>query len=150
MDIIFTGRGRRGNCGGEGFALDSLFMNAVAKLILAATALLLSAGLAAQTFKCTNADGKITYSGTKCSDLGLKDAGEVKNRLNVNPAYRPPATEGRRPVSPPPAATPESRNTGAPAPAEEAANPAAPPDRRCFTVSTAKGNVTRCNDRPSE
>jgi hypothetical protein len=31
----------------------------------------------------------------------------------------------------------------APAAAEEAANL----DRRCFTVRTAKGNVTRCNDK---
>ena len=66
-------------------------MNGIAKLMLAASALLLSGELAAQTFKCTNAAGKITYSGTKCSELGLKDAGEVKDRLNVNPAYRPPA-----------------------------------------------------------
>ena len=41
------------------------FMNEIAKLILAASALLLSGELAAQTFKCTNATGKITYSGTK-------------------------------------------------------------------------------------
>jgi hypothetical protein len=41
------------------------FMNGIAKLILAASVLLLSGELAAQTFKCTNAAGKITYSGTK-------------------------------------------------------------------------------------
>src|SRR5207249_6564522 len=86
---------------------ESAFMNEIAKLILAAsalllcgelaaqtfkctnaagkitysgtkTALLLCGELAAQTFKCTNAAGKITYSGTKCNELGLKDAGEVK------------------------------------------------------------------------
>src|ERR1700704_378122 len=70
------------------------------KLILAASALLLSGELAAQTFKCTNAAGRITYSGTKCSELGLKDAGEVKDRLNVTPAYKPSA---RAIQSPPPA-----------------------------------------------
>src|SRR2546430_15665440 len=66
-------------------------MNEMAKLILVVWALLLSAELAAQPFKCTDAAGKITYSGTQCSELGLKDAGEVKDRLNVNPAQRRPA-----------------------------------------------------------
>jgi hypothetical protein len=121
-------------------------MNGIAKPILAASVLLLSGELAAQTFKCTNAAGKITYSGMKCSELGLKDAGEVKDRLNVNPAYRPPAPESRPPLSSGPAAAPEAPNTNAPAAAEESANP----ERRCFTVRTAKGNVTRCNDRPDE
>jgi hypothetical protein len=118
-------------------------MNEIAKLILAASASLLSGELAAQTFKCTNADGKITYSGTKCSELGLKDAGEVKDRLNVNPAYQPPA----RPIaSPPPAPAASAPNTETPAAGAEPATP----ERRCFTVHTAKGNVTRCNDKPDE
>jgi hypothetical protein len=30
-----------------------------------------------------------------------------------------------------------------------AAEPAKP-DRRCFTVHTAKGNVTRCNENPDD
>ena len=115
-----------------------------AKLILAASALLLSGELAAQTFKCTDAAGKITYSGTKCNELGLKDAGEVKDRLNVNPAYRPPAPVIGSPRASAPAAAPEAAN--APAAAAEPANP----ERRCFTVRTAKGNVTRCNDKPDE
>src|SRR5882672_10520244 len=103
------------------------------KLILAASALLLSGELAAQTFKCTNAAGKITYSGTNCSELGLKDAGEVKDRLNVSPAYRPPAPEIRPPLSSAPAPAAEAPNTDAPAAAAEPANPG----RRCFTVHTA-------------
>ena len=120
-------------------------MNGLAKLILAASALLLSGELAAQTFKCANAAGKVTYSGMKCSELGLKDAGEVKDRLNVNPAYRPPATVIGSPRSSAPAAAPKPAN--APAAAEEPANP----ERRCFTVHTAKGNIiTRCNDKPDE
>jgi hypothetical protein len=119
-------------------------MNEIAKLILVVSALLLSRGLAAQTFKCTNAAGKITYSGTKCSELGLKDAGEVKDRLNVNPAYRPPARAIGSPPSPARAA--KAQNTEMPAAAEEPAKP----ERRCFTVHTAKGNVTRCNDKPDE
>ncbi len=120
-------------------------MNEIAKLILAVSALLLSGELAAQTFKCTNAAGKITYSGTKCGDLGLKDAGEVKDRLNVNPAYRPPARTSDSPRPPAPAAKIPSAEMPA-----AAAEPAAQPDRRCFTVRTAKGNVTRCNDTPDE
>ena len=122
-------------------------MNAIAKLILAASALLLSGELAAQTFKCTDTGGKITYSGKKCSELGLKDAGEVKDRLNVNPAFRPPAPETRSPRPSAPAAASEAPITDAPAAAaEDPANP----ERRCFTVHTAKGNVTRCNDKPDD
>jgi hypothetical protein len=108
-------------------------------------AFLLSGELAAQTFKCKSPDGKITYSGTKCSDLGLKDAGEVKDQLNVSPAYKPPpgAVESRpSPAPAAPAAKAPAPET--PAAAEEAANP----ERRCFVVKTPKGNVTRCNDKP--
>jgi len=120
-------------------------MNEIAKLILSVSALLLSGELAAQTFKCTNAAGKITYSGVKCSELGLKDAGEVKDRLNVNPAYQPP---GRTIESrPPPAPAAIAPNTEMPA---AAAEEAPTPERRCFTVRTAKGNVIRCNDKADE
>src|SRR5438445_11649875 len=113
--------------------------------ILAASALLLCGELAAQTFKCTDAAGKITYSGTSCRDLGLKDAGEVKDRLNVNPAYRPPP-EIRSPSSSPRAAAQKPQNTDAPAAAAEPADP----ERRCFTLRTAKRNVNRCNDKPDD
>jgi hypothetical protein len=119
-------------------------MNETAKLVLAILALLLSRELAAQTFKCTNAAGKITYSGTKCSELGLKDAGEVKDRVNVNLAYRPPARAIESQPSPAPAA--RAQDTEMPAAAAEPAKP----ERRCFTIQTAKGNVTRCNDKPDE
>jgi hypothetical protein len=107
---------------------------------------LLPGALEAQTFKCVDALGKITYSGKKCSDLGLKDAGEVKDRLNVNPAYQPArGTKDERPRPPP---------APAPAPAAQApeAQPAAeePAERRCFTVNGPKGKVTRCNDTPPD
>ena len=121
-------------------------MREIAKLTLAACALLLSGGLAAQTFKCTDALGKITYSGKKCSELGLKDAGEVKDRINVNPAYRQPPSRTMSPSPSAPAPAAEAPPPAAPAAAEESASP----DRRCFTVKTAKGNVTRCNDTPPE
>jgi len=121
-------------------------MKAIAKLILGASVLLLSGEIAAQTFKCTNADGKITYSGKKCSDLGLKDAGEVKDRVNVNPAYRPRNRVNESPAPPPPARVEPPQGTDAPAAAAEPAQA----ERRCFAVKTPKGNVTRCNDKPEE
>jgi hypothetical protein len=119
-----------------------------ATLTLAACALLLPGALEAQTFKCVDAYGKITYSGKKCSDLGLKDAGEVKDRLNVNPAYQPPARSDK----------PQPQPARAPAPAPAAQAPETPPaaeepgtpDRRCFTVNGPKGKVTRCNDTPPD
>jgi hypothetical protein len=76
----------------------------------------------------------------------MKDAGEVKDRLNVSPAYRPPARATKSPLSSAPAAASATPKTDAPAAAAEPANP----ERRCFTVHTAKGNVTRCNDKPDE
>jgi hypothetical protein len=120
-------------------------MNGIAKLILAASAFLLSGEAAAQIFKCINADGKITYSGKNCGELGLKDAGEVKDRLNVNPAYRPPGTGIGLPHPSAPAAAAEAPNTDAPAAGEPAS-----PERHCFTVRAAKGNVTRCGEKPDE
>jgi len=115
-------------------------------ITLASCALLVPGALVAQTYKCTDAYGKITYSGKKCSDLGLKDAGEVKDQIQTAPAYRPPARiEGAR--TPPPTSAPAAQ---APAPAQEppAAAEGDGPARRCFTVNTGKGSVTRCNDAP--
>lgn len=118
-------------------------MNRLVNPLLAGLILIVCQDAAAQLFKCRDAAGKITYSGTKCSDLGLKDAGEVKDRIQVTPAPPPsaqqPASSTRRENDEPPAATP--------APAAEAPKE---PERRCFTVKTAKGNVTRCNDKPDE
>jgi hypothetical protein len=107
-------------------------------MLAAAVMLVLSTEAAAQTFKCTDAAGKISYSGTECSALGLKDAGEVKDRLQITPA--------------PPAPTP-SRTS--PQSAEEPPKPAAAaepetPERRCFTTSVKGRSVTRCNDQPDE
>src|SRR5262252_8961762 len=125
-------------------------MKTIAKLTLASWALLVPCALTAQTYKCTDANGKITYSGKKCSDLGLKPAGEVKDQIQTAPAYRPaPATartsEGAR--TSPPASAPAAQ---APAPEPAAAAESDDPARRCFSVKTAKGNVTRCNDTPPD
>ena len=123
------------------------------RLVLAGLALLLPAGAGAQTYKCTNEAGKVTYSSARCGELGLKDAGEVRDKINISPAQK---------VAPPaPAPAPAPRPAPAPAPAAAKAPgvPAdLPPDtivdqgredgKRCFTVKTAKGVATRCNDKP--
>ncbi len=106
---------------------------------------LASSGAWAQMFKCTNAAGKVTYSGQKCSALGLKDAGEVKERIQSAPGDRPAAAAGaRRPASAPPNA--QAKDADPPPPAAKADDA----DRRCFSVKTAKGTSMRCGDKPEE
>ena len=111
-------------------------MNEIARIVVAIAVLLPCHEVAAQMFKCADAAGKISYSSTECSALGLKDAGEVKDRINTSPAYKPPP---RSAPSAPAASAPS-----APAAAEE------PPERRCFTTSVKGKSVTRCNDKPDE
>ena len=116
-------------------------INETAKRTLLVLASLLCGELAAQPFKCTDAAGKITYSGSPCKDLGLKDAGEIKDRLNTSPAYRPPPAP--RSSAPDPAAKAPNTETQAKEPDK--------PERRCFTVQLGGGKVaTRCNDKPEE
>jgi hypothetical protein len=94
-------------------------------------------------YKCKDAAGKITYTGSECNLLGLTSAGEVTGRASVTPALKVPPQP--QVVLPPP-------------PPQETVTPPAPPDkagraedteaivgqdgRRCF--KTAKG--MRCND----
>ena len=94
---------------------------------------------AQQVYKCQDAAGKVTYANHACADLGMRSAGEVKDSINVAPAYKAPP----RPAVP---AKPAPAAQTAPPKAE----PAAEPERRCFTVKTAKGVVTRCNDKPED
>jgi hypothetical protein len=94
---------------------------------------------AAQPFKCTDAAGKITYAGTTCSELGLKDAGEVKDRLQVTPA--PPARPASKSTA---SSSSQVEQTVKPPAAEEK------PERRCFTTNIKGKSVTRCNDKPDE
>ncbi len=109
------------------------------KIVIAAATLLCFTQAAAQQLnKCADAAGKITYASQTCDLLGLKPAGEIRDRSNVAPAYKAP-----------PAAAAPTR----PAPAAKAAAQAAEPpkpERRCFTVQTSKGTATRCNDDPGE
>lgn len=117
-------------------------MNNNARLVLLSLALIASRDAAAQLFKCTDAAGKVTYSSMKCSELKLKDAGEVPDRIQVTPALRspPPARPGAQ----------SERNEPSPKPAA-AAEPEKQPDRRCFTVNLGGGKTaTRCNEKPDE
>jgi hypothetical protein len=109
------------------------------RMLVALLVLCFSAGAAAQTtYKCKDKAGKVTYSGTECHLLGLQAEGEVADRVSTTPALKtPPRSRSAQP--PPP-------STSAPTAAKDSAPP--PPDRRCFTVQTKTGPVTRCNDKP--
>lgn len=104
----------------------------IARPIVFAVLALALPGAWAQTYKCLNPAGKVTYSSTACESLGLRDAGEVRDRMNTAPAQKVP------PPAPQPKAVEEPK-------AAKAAE-ATPPERRCF--KTAKGY--RCNDKPGE
>jgi hypothetical protein len=104
---------------------------------------LLSGSVAAQgMFKCKDAAGKITYSGRDCHLIGLDPGGPVTGRAVVTPIVK---TE---PPKPAPSAA-EPAKTAKPAASQSAAAPKEP-ERRCFTVKTAKGTATRCNDKPED
>ncbi len=103
--------------------------------------LLCTAAAAQGMYKCKDAAGKITYSGNECHLVGLTSAGDVAGRASVAPAFKPAPN---RPAPPAVAATPAASE------AEDAPKPPAAPQRRCFTVKTAKGTATRCNDTPAE
>ena len=108
------------------------------RAVLALLGFLAAQEAAAQMFKCTDAAGKTTYSSSPCSTLGLKDAGEVRDRLQITPApppmkSAPRARNDQEGQAPKPAATAESEKK---------------PERRCFTVHLAGGKTaTRCNDK---
>lgn len=127
-------------------------MRDLACLSCTMAALLAATPAAAQTFKCVDGAGKTTYSSTRCADLGLKDSGEVRDRLNVSPAYKPPAVA---PSAPPknsaapsavPSALPQNAAPTGP-PGVAAQGSPAEADRRCFTVKTPTGTSTRCNEK---
>jgi uncharacterized protein DUF4124 len=131
-------------------------MKRTSPVAVLALACIFSGAAAAQTYKCRDKAGKVTYTNTQCSELGLKDAGEVPDHINVNPSYLPsapglpsPETAGRAPRAEPPRTPPPAAETPAgaqPPSGDDEANP----KRRCFVVKTPTGSVTRCNDRPEE
>jgi len=111
------------------------------RIAIAALTLCLCAGASAQTYKCLDSAGKVTYSSTACADLGLRDGGEVRDKLNLSPAQK---VEPRQAVPPPerrrPPGTTTSQGSGATGAKQETSNPV----RRCFKTA----NGTRCNDDP--
>ncbi len=119
-------------------------MNAVARIALFAAASLVCGAGSAQTFKCTDKNGKVTYTNVKCGDLGLREAGEVPDRININPAHQPTEqVETQQRSSSPPAAPAEATKPAPPARAAAAPKDGADIDkRRCF--KTAQG--FRCNE----
>lgn len=96
--------------------------------------------------KCVDARGRISYIGQECEAAGLKSAGEIRDNLNVTPAYQPPPA----PPAPKAAAKPAAPKPEAAAAASKDAVAPKEPERRCFVVKTAKGPVTRCNEVPAE
>ena len=101
--------------------------------------LCLAAGAAqAQTYKCVDARGKVTYTSTPCEDAGLK-GGEIRDRMNTAPAQKVPPPEA-------PAPTQASKGPGTMAGEKPAGGSGVKPERRCFTTKTG----TRCNDDPGE
>ncbi len=136
-------------------------MNRPGRITLTLLALALGPQAGAdELYKCKNAAGKITYSGQECSQIGLTSAGEVKGKTNITPALKFPAppieargTAGQ--ASKPAPGVPATGGSGAAAAAAApAAQPVAAgeedPNRRCFSVKTAKGTSTRCNDVPEK
>lgn len=113
-------------------------LRTVGAAFAAAIALAAAQAGAQQVYKCQDAAGKVTYASNPCAELGMRSAGEVKESINVAPAYKAPP----RPAEPPPSA-----QSATPKPKAEKA---AEPERRCFTVKTAKGVATRCNDKPED
>ena len=138
-------------------------MNRRGRITLALLALALGPQAGAEElYKCKNAAGKITYSGQECSQIGLTSAGEVKGKTNITPALKFPAQpiEARGAAgqaSKPAPGVPSTGGSGGGAAAAAAAPAAQPvaageedPNRRCFSVKTAKGTTTRCNDVPEK
>lgn len=120
--------------------------HAKAVLILAAPIFFHCNDLVAQTFKCTDGDRKTTYSNTNCDALGLKDAGKVRDRINVHSAFKPPAQAQKPPhPSDTPAKSEATNSNATPAPQKSAE-----PKRRCLDVMTKKGPITNCEDKPQE
>ncbi len=136
-------------------------MNRPGRITLTLLALALGPQAGAdELYKCKNAAGKITYSGQECSQIGLTSAGEVKGKTNITPALKFPAPpiEARGTAGQASKPAPGGPATGGSGTAAAAAAPAAQPvaageedpNRRCFSVKTAKGTSTRCNDVPEK
>ena len=106
--------------------------------------LLAASAAAAQTNKCVDKAGKVTYSSESCASLKLKDAGEVEDRITVAPAEKPAAKSSAKPKATKPAATAPAKPTP-----QAATTETTKPERRCFQVRSVSGTSgVRCNDDP--
>jgi len=117
-------------------------MTDIARMILAAALLSVSAGAGAQMYKCEGAGGKISYADKPCGP-GKKDAGPVEEQINVAPAPKAP-----RKTTQPKSSTPATATANPKPPPPVAATP----ERRCFKVASnrkAGSSSTRCNDDPA-
>jgi hypothetical protein len=116
-----------------------VFARGSARIAAGILAALFCAAAGAQGMhKCKDAKGKITYAGNECELMGLESAGEITGKASVAPAFKAPPGS-RSPSRPDRPATTASQSP---------AKPPAEGGRRCFAVKTAKGTITRCNDRP--
>jgi hypothetical protein len=66
------------------------------RILLLALLAALPATALAQTYKCVDADKRITYSNTACDKQGLKDAGPVADRVMTVPATEMPKAAPRK------------------------------------------------------
>ena len=98
-------------------------MRQIAYLVLTGAVVFLPDSVVAQTYKCTDAAGKITYTGAKCADLGLTEVGEVKDRVTVSPAYRPPPSAPKAPAPEAAAGASAAPKAAAPPAPEKSAEP---------------------------
>ena len=98
-------------------------MRAPSKLVLKCSTLAMLAGAAlscagaADSYKCKNSAGQITYSNQPCEKLGLQPAGPIRDRVMVVPAYKPPAAPSR------PAAKSDEKDEAKPGAALKPVNP---------------------------
>jgi hypothetical protein len=61
----------------------------IAKAACAALLVLAASAAEAQTYKCNDKAGAVTYSSEACEKQGLKDAGPVRDRLTTMPETSP-------------------------------------------------------------
>ena len=87
-------------------------LRTVGAAFAAAIALAAAQAGAQQVYKCQDAAGKVTYASQPCAELGMRSGGEVKESINVAPAYKAPH-QTRPPMAPsrdraPPAGLPHT------------------------------------------
>jgi hypothetical protein len=69
--------------------------------LFAILALWAAAGAAQTMYKCTNAQGRVTYSNETCEKQGLKEAGKVADRVTTMPFTEQSRSAGRKDTATP-------------------------------------------------